>query len=191
MENAELINADYYMIGAAFAMVFLGWYVLGSRDSDRGGVFKTGLWDATDFGMVAIFGGVGVLLTWFARNAADGQLNDMFGGADAANDIALYVGVFAGIAFTVAVWRAVKLKVGPKWIRNIVGVAGWGLLFASGITTTVQHFYTPDFAGEFLFVSMPLFPMEPFLSSIWAATLLTLCGAAFRDLVKSSGELVE
>jgi len=171
---------DYQVIGASILLVLTGVYIAGRREAD--GMWGLGLWDARVFATFLTFFGIGVLSMWGSRYE------------EVTTNWSEVLGLLAGITFTVAVIAGSAFDKDapiPDVAKNLVALLGLGLLFASGLTITVQAFYNPDFTGEFLAISMPLFPMDAFLASIWAAGLLSLCGAALLGLVASARKLEE
>ena len=190
MDGTTFVNEDYITIGVAFLSIILGVYILGRREAD--GAWGLGLWDARIFAAFLTFLGLGIAGAWLSNNLEAGNLVDVLG-EDAAN-AADIVGFLTGLALTVAVVSASmfdKQAPLPSWAKNLTALLGLGLLFASGLTITVQSFYNADFAGEFLMLEMPLFPMNEFLASIWTAGLLSLCGAALLGLIADAREVVE
>ena len=187
----EWTNTDYITIGASIVTILAGIYILGRREAD--GAWGLGLWDARIFAAFLTFMGIGILAMWVANLA--GSSTDS--AARALEDQPMLInamGFIAGLAFTIAAVSASvfdKNAPVPDWGKNLVALLGLGILFASGLTITVQSFYNEDFTGEFLGVTMPLFPMNEFLASIWTAGLLSLCGAALLGLVSNAREVVE
>lgn len=177
----DLTQTDYITLGVGLITILAGIYILGRREAD--GAWGLGLWDARIFATFLTFTGIGILSMWTANSETFDSV--------AVNE---GIGFLAAITLTVAAVSASVFDKDaplPKWTKNLVALLGLGILFASGLTTTVQAFYNTDFAGEFLGVTMPLFPMDAFLASIWAAGLLSLCGAALLGLVSSAKELAE
>ena len=190
MDGTEFVNEDYITIAVAFVSVILGVYILGRREAD--GMWGLGLWDARVFAAFLTFLGLGIAGAWLSNNLEAGNLVDIFG--DDSADFANTIGFLTGLALTVAAISASMFDKDapvPSWARNLVALLGLGILFASGLTITVQSFYNGEFTGEFLMVDMPLFPMNEFLASIWTAGLLSLCGAALLGLIGDAREVVE
>ena len=170
---------DYQVIAASILLILTGVYIAGRREAD--GVWGLGLWDARVFATFLTFCGVGVLAMWGSEESTSANWSEA-------------LGFLAGITFTVAVIAGSAFDKDapvPDWARNLFALLGLGLLFASGLTITVQSFYNADFSGDFLGITMPLFTMNEFLASIWAAGLLSLCGAALLGLVASARKLEE
>lgn len=187
----EWTNTDYITIGVSIITILAGIYILGRREAD--GAWGLGLWDARIFAAFLTFFGLGMLAMWFSN------LGGLVGDYEARMfedqpELLETIGFLAGLFFTIAAISASvfdKEAPLPNWMRNLVALLGLGVLFASGLTITVQAFYNADFSGEFLGITMPLFPMNEFLASIWTAGLLSLCGAALLGVVSNAREAVE
>lgn len=187
----EWTNEDYITIGVSVVTILAGVYILGRREAD--GAWGLGLWDARVFAAFLTFTGIGIIAMWFA-NLGGNPIGIDARAFEDQPELLEAVGFIAGLSFTVAAVSASVFDKDaplPGWAKNLVALLGLGILFASGLTITVQSFYNADFAGDFLGITMPLFPMNEFIASIWTAGLLSLCGAALLGLVANVRETVE
>tara|TARA_B100000579_G_C22848894_1_gene866062 strand:- start:2264 stop:2827 length:564 start_codon:yes stop_codon:yes gene_type:complete len=179
MDADGFVQSDWILLGASFALFVLGVFVLGR--GNRGGPLGLNIWSWNAFGTFAIFTGIGISFAWMAVNIEDGYLWE-----DLSTEVMNIIGVVAGVTLTVALLAASQFSEDgpvPDWGKALFGVLAFGLLFASALTISVTTLYNTSFEGEFLFLTMPLFPMDAYIATIWAAVLLGLAGGALKALV--------
>jgi len=182
-EVGVMANADWILIVGSLALIAIGIFVFGRGTSSKG-PFGLDLWSGTAFGAFTLSTGIGLFFAWLSLNTDSGMIE--------ALSYPEFYGLVAGVFLTVAVLSGSQFSDNgpvPGWAKNIAGVIGFGILFASGLTISVTALYNTSFVGEFMGVSMPLFPMDAYLATIWSAVLLGLAGAALKGLIGDAKDL--
>jgi hypothetical protein len=192
MNGTEFVMADWITAGIGTVMILAAFFVAGRGGGNNGadGPFGLFLWDARTFASFLFFGGLGTLGMWLAVNMDEGNLVDILG--ENAPDYANLFGLLTGLAYTAAVLSAGMFAPDaplPKWVGAVISAAGFTVLFASGLTITVNAFYNAEFTGGTWADFMPLFPMNEFVASVWTAVLLALSAAAVNGIIAGMKEI--
>lgn len=184
---SDFTNSDWTMASVGFFVIVLG-FVLSGRKESWAGAF---LWSPRNFATFLILFGFGVLGMWLSNTLEDGLLETIL--FDGANEWANTIGLLTGLSFTGAVIVATTVRGNnlPKVSGAVVGAIGFTVLFASGLTITVQSFYNDAFDGGSWADIMPLFPMNEFIAMVWATATLGLAVVAANGIVKGQINLIE
>ena len=184
---SDFTNTDwtFFIVGAS--TILLG-FLLAGRKEEWAGLF---LWSPRNFASFLILFGIGTLGMWLSNSFEDGTLDVIL--SENVGDLANTVGLLTGLSFTGAVVVATTIRGNnlPKVSGAIVGAIGFTVLFASGLTITVKSFYNDAFEGCSWADIMPLFPMNEFITMVWATATLGLAVVAANGIVKGQINLVE
>lgn len=185
---SDFTNTDWTFFIGGLACILIGIFVAG-RDEP---IFGLRIWSTKNFSSFLVLFGLGLLGGWLANAMADGNLDTIL--YDDVGDLANTFGFLAGLSLTSAVAVASVLDrnaIVPSAVGPALGAVGFTLLFASGLTITMQSFFDDAFTGGSWADIMPLFPMNEFICYVWTTLLLGLAVGSASALVRGQTSLVE
>lgn len=185
---ADFTTTDWTFFGVGIALLVLGIFVAGRKNED--GPLGLMLWSGTNFSTFCLSAGLGILGMWLSTRLDEGMLVEFLG--DGSTDWANTIGLFTGLCLTLAVLVGSMLDKRapvPSWTGGAIALVGFTILFASGLTITVQEFYNADFTPGWDWI--PLFPMNAFFASIWTTALLGLATASLNGIITAQRQVFD
>ncbi len=185
---SDFTNTDWSFFIGGLACILIGIFVAGRKES----IYGLNIWSTRNFSSFLVLFGLGVLGGWLANAMADGNLDTILW--EDVGDLANTFGLLAGLSLTSAVAVASVIDrdaIVPQAVGPGLGAVGFTLLFASGLTITMQSFFDDKFTGGSWGDIMPLFPMNEFICYVWTTLLLGLAVGSANALVRGQTSLVE
>jgi hypothetical protein len=176
-EIGDFTTTDWTIFGLGITLLAIGIFLSGQK-------MKTVLmvWDRRNFVGFSTMMGLGLLGAWLAVRLDEGNLDFLFD-ADVSGSANLF-GMLSSLVLAAAIASASiysKDSPIPQVFGVMLGAVGWGILFGSALTISVQQLYNDAYVP--VWDAYPLFPMNEIYAAVYATVLLSITSAAVVAIV--------